>query len=58
MGVRSTEGSQVIRVEVKNGRGQKPVRGGVVGTSDGFVCVLLNNGGYWEIPEPDIYIVE
>lgn len=49
MGIRMAEESQTIYVEVMGGRDKKLIRGEVVGTSGGIVCVLLNNGEYREI---------
>lgn len=59
MRIQLTDEAQMIHVQTKRGGNKKiKVWGEVVGTGDGYVCVLLNSGEYEEFPEDQLQIRE
>lgn len=59
MRIRLIDEAHMIHVQAKRGSNKKiSVWGEVVGTSDGYVCVLLSSGEYEEFPENQLQIRE
>lgn len=49
---------QIIRVQIwTNGTWRRQIRGTVIGTSDGVVGVLLDNGEYADVPEGRLRVI-
>ena len=53
-----TDKSQTIRVQLwTNGAWKHNIRGQVIGSSDGIVGVLLDNGEYVDVPEEQLKVI-
>ena len=49
---------QIIRVQLwTNGAWRRQIRGTVIGTSNGLVGVLLDNGEYADVPEGRLRVI-